>query len=92
MADCMAPTLMWSCTKTTPREKITLLTKIWTYEDGSDRNTPVSESLTLSRRDGNRLFRYSSNALSNATRMEQQSQSLYGRTIKKPNKMVSSRQ
>ena len=31
--------------KTMPREKITLLTKIWTHEDGSDRNTPVSESL-----------------------------------------------
>ena len=28
-----------------PREKVTLLTKIWTHEDGSDRNAPVSESL-----------------------------------------------
>ncbi len=31
--------------KTLPREKLTLLTKIWTYEDGSDRNVPVRESL-----------------------------------------------
>jgi len=28
-----------------PREKITLLTKIWTHEDGSDRNVPVRDSL-----------------------------------------------
>ena len=28
-----------------PREEITLLTKIWTYEDGSDRNVPVRDSL-----------------------------------------------
>ena len=31
--------------KTMPREKITLLTKIWTHEDGSDSNIPVIESL-----------------------------------------------
>ena len=31
--------------KTMPRDKITLLTKIWTHEDGSDKNVPVSESL-----------------------------------------------
>ena len=31
--------------KNLPRENITLLTKIWTHEDGSDRNAPVSESL-----------------------------------------------
>lgn len=31
--------------KSLPREKLTLLTKIWTYEDGSDRNVPVRESL-----------------------------------------------
>lgn len=31
--------------KSLPREKITLLTKIWTHEDGSDRNVPVRESL-----------------------------------------------
>ena len=31
--------------KNLPREKITLLTKIWTYEDGSDKNIPVQESL-----------------------------------------------
>ena len=31
--------------KSMTREKITLLTKIWTYEDGSDRNVPVRESL-----------------------------------------------
>lgn len=31
--------------KSLPREKLTLLTKIWTYEDGSDRNIPVRESL-----------------------------------------------
>lgn len=31
--------------KTMPREKITLLTKIWTYEDGSDKNVPVRESI-----------------------------------------------
>ena len=31
--------------KTLPREKVTLLTKIWTHEDGSDRNVPVRESL-----------------------------------------------
>ncbi len=31
--------------KKMPREKITLLTKIWTYEDGSDRNIPVRESI-----------------------------------------------
>ena len=31
--------------KTLPREKLTLLTKIWTYEDGSDSNVPVRESL-----------------------------------------------
>jgi len=31
--------------KSLPRENITLLTKIWTYEDGSDRNVPVRESI-----------------------------------------------
>ncbi len=31
--------------KSMPREKITLLTKIGTYEDGSDRNVPVRDSL-----------------------------------------------
>ena len=31
--------------KTMPRDKITLLTKIWTHEDGSENNSPVSESL-----------------------------------------------
>src|SRR5690554_1579832 len=31
--------------KTLPREKITLLTKNWTHEDGSDRNVPVRDSL-----------------------------------------------
>jgi aryl-alcohol dehydrogenase-like predicted oxidoreductase len=31
--------------KSLPREKLTLLTKIWTHEDGSDRNVPVRESL-----------------------------------------------
>ena len=31
--------------KTMPRDKITLLTKIWTHEDGSENNVPVSESL-----------------------------------------------
>lgn len=28
-----------------PRENLTLLTKIWTHEDGSDRNVPVRETL-----------------------------------------------
>jgi aryl-alcohol dehydrogenase-like predicted oxidoreductase len=31
--------------KTLTREKITLLTKIWTHEDGSENNAPVRESL-----------------------------------------------
>lgn len=31
--------------KSLPRENITLLTKIWTYEDGSDRNAPIRESI-----------------------------------------------
>lgn len=31
--------------KNLPRENITLLTKIWTHEDGSDRNAPVTESI-----------------------------------------------
>ena len=31
--------------KTLPREKLTLLTKIWTQPDGSERNVPVRESL-----------------------------------------------
>lgn len=34
-----------------PREKITLLTKIGTYEDGSDRNVPVRDSLDRYRRE-----------------------------------------
>ena len=34
-----------------PREKITLLTKIWTHEDGSDRNVPVRDSLDRYRRE-----------------------------------------
>lgn len=37
--------------KSLPREKITLLTKIWTYEDGSERNLPVRESLDRYRRE-----------------------------------------
>lgn len=37
--------------KTLPREKVTLLTKIWTYEDGSDRNIPVRESLDRCRQE-----------------------------------------
>jgi aryl-alcohol dehydrogenase-like predicted oxidoreductase len=37
--------------KSMPREKITLLTKIWTYEDGSDRNAPVRESLDRYRKE-----------------------------------------
>ncbi|MBF6596828.1 MAG: aldo/keto reductase [Fermentimonas sp.] len=37
--------------KTLPREKLTLLTKIWTHEDGSDRNAPVSESLDRYRKE-----------------------------------------
>lgn len=31
--------------KNLPRENITLLTKIWTHEDGSNRNAPVTESI-----------------------------------------------
>lgn len=37
--------------KTMHREKITLLTKIWTHEDGSERNAPVSESLDRYRKE-----------------------------------------
>ena len=37
--------------KTLPREKLTLLTKMWTHEDGSDRNAPVSESLDRYRKE-----------------------------------------
>lgn len=37
--------------KTMPREKVTLLTKIWTHADGSDRNVPVSESLDRYRKE-----------------------------------------
>ena len=37
--------------KNLPRENITLLTKIWTHEDGSDRNAPVSESLDRYRKE-----------------------------------------
>jgi len=37
--------------KSMPREKITLLTKIWTHEDGSDRNVPVRESLDRYRKE-----------------------------------------
>ena len=37
--------------KTLPREKLTLLTKIWTHEDGSDRNATVSESLDRYRKE-----------------------------------------
>lgn len=38
-------TYVGNALKTLPREKVTLLTKIWTYEDGSDRNVPVRESI-----------------------------------------------
>ncbi len=31
--------------KSLPREKVTLLTKIWTHEDGSENNIPVRESI-----------------------------------------------
>ena len=31
--------------KVLPREKLTLLSKIWTYEDGSERNEPVTQYL-----------------------------------------------
>ena len=37
--------------KTMPREEITLLTKIWTHEDGSERNIPVRESLDRYRKE-----------------------------------------
>lgn len=37
--------------KSMPREKITLLTKIWTHEDGSDSNVPVRESLDRYRKE-----------------------------------------
>lgn len=37
--------------KSMPREKVTLLTKIWTHEDGSDRNAPVIESLDRYRKE-----------------------------------------
>lgn len=37
--------------KSLPREKVTLLTKIWTFEDGSDRNAPVIESLDRYRKE-----------------------------------------
>lgn len=37
--------------KAMPREKVTLLTKIWTHEDGSERNIPVIESLDRYRKE-----------------------------------------
>ena len=37
--------------KSLPREKVTLLTKIWTFEDGSDRNAPVIDSLDRYRKE-----------------------------------------
>ncbi len=37
--------------KTFPREKVTLLTKIWTHEDGSENNVPVRETLNRYRKE-----------------------------------------
>ena len=37
--------------KTLPREKLTLLTKIWTNEDGSSRNEPVRQTLDRCRQE-----------------------------------------
>lgn len=39
--------------KSLPREKLTLLTKIWTHEDGSDKIVPVRESLDRYRQEMN---------------------------------------
>ena len=36
-----------------PREKLTLLSKIWTYEDGSERNEPVAQYLDRFRQEAN---------------------------------------
>lgn len=36
-----------------PRENITFLTKLWTYEDGSERNEPVEKTLDRLRLEGN---------------------------------------
>lgn len=36
-----------------PRENLTLLSKIWTYEDGSDRNEPVPQYLDRFRKEAN---------------------------------------
>ena len=36
-----------------PREDLTLLSKVWTYEDGSDRNEPVSQFLDRFRKETN---------------------------------------
>ncbi|MDL2264872.1 aldo/keto reductase [Parabacteroides sp. OttesenSCG-928-G21] len=39
--------------KSYPRENITFLTKLWTYEDGSERNEPVDKILDRLRLEGN---------------------------------------
>lgn len=39
--------------KTLPREKLTLLSKIWTYPDGDEKNLPVRESLDRFRKEAN---------------------------------------
>ena len=39
--------------KRLPREKLTLLSKIWTYEDGSERNEPVAQYLDRFRKAAN---------------------------------------
>ena len=39
--------------KSLPREKLTLLSKIWTYEDGNERNEPVTQYLDRFRKEAN---------------------------------------
>ena len=36
-----------------PRENLTLLTKVWTYEDGSERNEPIQQFLDRFRKEAN---------------------------------------
>ena len=39
--------------KTLPREKLTLLSKIWTFPDGDERNAPVNETIDRFRKEAN---------------------------------------
>ncbi len=44
---------MGEAIKTLPREKLTLLSKIWTYPDGDERNQPVSDIINRFRKEAN---------------------------------------